>query len=102
MLVFIIPFILILIAPILQWKLSLRRIKDKISLPLSVIFLLSILLAAGLAALAFIISLYGFLPTDIKCATGYTVFISFGLINICLVIPVIGIITTIRYYNVHK
>jgi hypothetical protein len=101
MLVFVIPLMLILIAPILQWKLSSRRIKNQIKLPIGVIFLLSLLLAAVLAALAFIISMYG-LPADIKCATGCTAFIGFGLINICLVIPLIGIISVIRYYNVHK
>jgi uncharacterized integral membrane protein len=101
MLVFIIPFILILVAPILQWKFSLRRIKDQISWPLSLIFLLSLLLAAGLAALAFIISLYG-LPADVKCATGCTVFISLGVVNVCFVVPLIGIIGSIRYYKAHQ
>jgi hypothetical protein len=101
MLLFIIPFILILVAPILQWKFSLRRIKDKISLPLYAIFLLSLLLAAGLATLAFIISLYG-VPADIKCATGCTVFISLGLLNVCFVIPLIGIIGLLSYYKAHR
>jgi hypothetical protein len=101
MLLFVIPLILILIAPILQWKLSLRRIKDQIRLPIGVIFLLSLLLAAGLAALAFIISMYG-LPADIKCATGCTVFISLGLLNLCFIVPLIGVISIRRYYNANK
>jgi hypothetical protein len=101
MLLFVIPLILILIAPILQWKLSLRRIKDQTRLPISIIFLLSLLLAAGLAALAFIISLYG-LPADIKCAVGCTTFIALGILNLCFIIPLIGIIGLSSYYKAHR
>lgn len=101
MLILIIPLILILIAPILQWKLSSRRINDQIKLPIIAIFFFSFLLAAALATLAFVISLLG-VPPNIKCATGCTVFISLGLLNVCFIIPVIGIIGSIRYYKAHQ
>jgi hypothetical protein len=94
----IIPLLLNFFTPILQFKLSSRRINGQIKLPLSIIIFLSLLLAAGLATLSFMISLYN-VPADIKCAVGCTIFISIGILNVGFIVPVIGVCSFITYYK---
>jgi hypothetical protein len=96
-----IPLVLMVFAPGFQVYLSSLRLKNKITMPLLAIFLMSFLLGLILSVFAMFISMMGLSP-QIKCATGCTAFLGLGILITIITTPIIGLVSFIKYRDRQK
>jgi hypothetical protein len=98
MIVWWIPLIMILLAPIVQIGLLLRRLKNVSFISTAVITLVMVTLGIFLSFMATLFSLHGFDLAGIKCATGAGFFVVVGSMFSITVIPLIGIVYYLIIY----
>jgi hypothetical protein len=91
-----IPLILIFAAPVFQLVLSVYVLKGRIKLNLFWVNLIALALGVSLPVCAMMISMYG-LPAGVKCATGCTAFLIFGLMITIISFPIVAIFIYLQY-----
>jgi hypothetical protein len=100
-LILIIPFLLLFVAPCMQIILSLLRLKGRIKLPLLIIDVLALSLGFVLSIASMGVSIYGLSP-GIKCATGCAAFVFFGFLITVIAVPIIAIVTFLAHRSKKK
>jgi hypothetical protein len=98
---FLISIILTFTAPVLQIILCAQRLKYKIKLPLWASTLLTFTMGLILPVAATMIASYALSPT-IKCAEGIELFAVLGIFLTVTTIPLIGIISYIKFRMKNK
>lgn len=91
----IIPLLMLLIAPVLQLILSVKRVNNLLRLSLGIIAFLTFMLGMVLSVPAVYISMSQ-LPPDIKCATGCVGLIPFEFLLLIFTTPTIYTIYVIK------
>ena len=103
----IIPTLLILTPTIFQIVYTVKRIKNKTTMSLFTIFLLTLFLGFILPFAAFFISMYGlslgFNQDEKKCLTGVEFIIFFGIGITIILTPLIGLTAAlVQYFNTKR
>ena len=94
--------LLLLLPIVIQIILTNLRIKKKIKLPIFVTFIISVVLGIILSIVSTFVSASSYSDphsTQVQCANGSISFLFVGLIVICIIMPTIGIIGSIRMHH---